>query len=305
MDLIEAFATLVRVVELGSFSAVARERGATQSAVSRQITALEGELGVRLIQRTTRHLALTEDGRETLDHARAVLDAVAATRNAAARRSGEVAGTVRLATPVLVGHLIATRMNILLERHPGISLELVMARAEHDMIEEGLDLWLRLGESTHASEVTRTLGQIQRVAVAAPEYLAARGRPTHPDELAGHDCLTQPQPGPHRVWRFHGAAGAVAVTVSGRFSTDNGESTLRAALAGIGIVLTAEVVTRADLAAGRLIAVLPGWEPEPVPVTLVYPSRRNLPPRVRAVISFITADILPRPEALANSGPSG
>ncbi len=301
MDLIEALGTLVRVMELGSFSAVARERGATQSAVSRQITALEAELGVRLFQRSTRHLALTEDGQETLTHARDVLDAVAATRHAAARRSGVVAGTVRLATPVLVGHLIATRMPLLLARHPDLSLELVMARADHDMIAEGLDLWLRLGESTHASEVTRTLGRIDRLALAAPDYLAARGHPAHPSELAAHDCLTQPQPGPHRVWRFHGAAGTVAVTVGGRFTTDNGETTLRAALAGVGIVLTAEVVARADIAAGRLVPVLPGWEPEPVPVTLVYLSRRNLPPRVRAVIGFIARDILPRPEALPDA----
>ena len=309
MDLIEALGTLVRVMELGSFSAVARERGATQSAVSRQITALEAELGVRLIQRSTRHLALTEDGQETLAHARDVLDAVAATRHAAARRSGAVAGTVRLATPVLVGHLIATRMPLLLARHPDLSLELVMARADHDMIAEGLDLWLRLGESTHATEVTRTLGRIERLALASPDYLAARGHPAHPSDLAAHDCLTQPQPGPHRVWRFHGPAGAsgdaagdtVAVTVGGRFTTDNGETTLRAALAGVGIVLTAEVVARADIAAGRLVPVLPGWAPEPVPVTLVYPSRRNLPPRVRAVIGFIARDILPRPEALAEA----
>lgn len=301
MDLIEALGTLVRVMELGSFSAVARERGATQSAVSRQITALERELGVRLIQRSTRHLALTEDGQETLTHARDVLDAVAATRQAAARRSGAVSGTVRLATPVLVGHLMATRMPLLLARHPELSLELVMARADHDMIAEGLDLWLRLGESTHATEVTRTLGRIDRLALASPEYLAARGHPTHPSDLVGHDCLTQPQPGPHRVWRFRDATGTVAVTVGGRFTTDNGETTLRAALAGVGIVLTAEVVARADIAAGRLVPVLPGWEPEPVPVTLIYPSRRNLPPRVRAVIDFIAQDILPQAEALAEA----
>ena len=300
VDLIDALGIFVRVAELGSFSAAARERGQTQSAISRQITALESELGVRLVQRTTRRLALTEDGQETLDHARHVLEAVTATREAAARRRGEAAGTVRLATPVVLGNLIAARMPGLLARHPGLTVELVMARANHDMVEEGLDLWLRLGESTHASEVTRTVARIERLLLAAPAYLAERGMPAHPRDLDAHDCLTQRLGGAASVWRFSGPDGEVAsVPVGGRFSSDNGETMLRAALAGVGIVMTAEVVARADIAAGRLVPVLAAYVPDPVAVTLVYPSRRNLAPRVRAVIDFVVADILSRPDLFA------
>ena len=303
MDLIAALATFARVAETGSFSAAARERGATQSAISRQITGLEAELGVRLFQRTTRRLALTEDGQEALQHARLVLEAVAATRDAAARRRGEAAGLVRLAAPVLLGNLIATRMPDLLARHPALSVHLVIGRTAHDLVEEGLDLWLRLGESTHATEVTRTLGRIERLVLAAPAYLAARGRPVHPRDLAEHDCLSPPVPGGERAWRFTGPGGEeVAVPVGGRFSADSGEAVLRATLAGVGITLAAEVAVRADVVAGRLVPLLAGFAPDPLAVTLVYPSRRNLAPRVRAVIDFLAHDILGRPDPFGVGG---
>ncbi len=303
MDLIAALATFARVAETGSFSAAARERGATQSAISRQITGLEAELGVRLFQRTTRRVALTEDGQEALQHARLVLEAVAATRDAAARRRGEAAGLVRLAAPVLLGNLIATRMPELLARHPALSVHLVIGRTAHDLVEEGLDLWLRLGESTHATEVTRTLGRVERLVLAAPSYLAARGRPVHPRDLTEHDCVALPVPGADRIWRFTGPGGEeVAVPVGGRFSADSGEAVLRATLAGVGIALAGEVAVRADVAAGRLVPLLAGFAPEPLAVTLVYPSRRNLAPRVRAVIDFLAHDILGRPDPFGVGG---
>ncbi|MGH7044265.1 MAG: LysR family transcriptional regulator [Acetobacteraceae bacterium] len=299
MDLIGALATFVRVAETGSFSAVARERGTTQSSVSRQITALEGEFGVRLLQRTTRSLALTEDGNETLEHARNVLDAVATTREVAARRRGEAAGTVRLATSVLLGNLIATRIPVLLERHPGLSVHLVTGGAAHDMVEEGLDLWLRLGESTHATHVSRTVGHTAPLLLATPGYLAARGRPEHPRDLVAHDCLVQHRLRADHVWRFTGPEGGVAVPVTGRFSADNNEAVLRALLAGVGVALIAAVVARAEVAAGRLVPLMPDYAPAGITITLVYPSRRNLAPRVRAVIDFIAEDILGRPDPFA------
>ena len=306
MDLIGALLTFVRVAETGSFSAVARERGTTQSAVSRQITALEGEFGVRLLHRTTRSLALTEDGQETLEHARHVLEAVTATREAAARRRGEAAGTVRLASSVLLGNLIAARIPILLARHPGLSVQLVTGDAVHDMVEEGLDLWLHLGESTHATHVSRTLGHTAPLLLASPAYLAARGRPDHPGDLAAHDCLVQTRVGADHVWRFTGPSGEMAVPVGGRFSADNAEAVLRAALSDVGIALVAEVVARAEVAAGRLVPLLPGYAPFGLPVSLIYPSRRNLAPRVRAVIDFIAHDILGRPDpfGIGMTGPT-
>jgi DNA-binding transcriptional LysR family regulator len=296
MDLVGALGTFVRVAETGSFSAVARERGSTQSAVSRQITALEGEFGVRLLQRTTRRLALTEDGHEALQHARNVLEAVALARDAAARRRGEAAGTVRLAAPVLLGNLIAARIPVLLARHPGLAVQLIASDRAHDMVEEGLDLWLRVGESTHATHVSRTLGQTAPLLLAAPDYLAARGQPAHPHDLAAHDCLVQHRMGADHVWRFTGPEGEMTLPVAGRFSADNAEAVLRAALAGVGIALVAEVVARAEVAAGRLVPLLQGYEPAGIPITLIFPSRRNLAPRVRAVIEFLTHDVLRRPD---------
>ncbi|MDE2580718.1 MAG: LysR family transcriptional regulator [Rhodospirillales bacterium] len=303
MDLIGALGTFVRIAETGSFSAVARERGTTQSAVSRQITALEEEFGVRLLQRTTRRLALTEDGQDTLEHARNVLEAVNHARDAAARRRGEASGTVRLAAPMLIGCLVSMRVPVLLAQHPNLSLQLIATDRVHDMVEEGLDLWLRVGESTHATHVSRVVGHTSPVLLAAPDYLAVRGRPEHPRDLAAHDCLVQHRLGADHVWRFTGPEGNVTVPVAGRFSADNADAVLRAALAGAGIALVAEVVARAEIAAGRLMPLLPGFEPAGFPITLIYPSRRNLAPRVRAVIDFIIQDILRRPDPFAELRP--
>ncbi len=303
MDLIGAFATFVRVAETGSFSAVARERGSTQSAVSRQITALEAEFGVRLLHRTTRQLALTEDGQEVLEHAHAVLAAVAQARDTLARRRGEAVGTVRLAVPQLLGALVAARMPVLLARHPGLSLQLTGGEQVRDMIEEGLDLWVRVGEGTQGTQVSRTLGHTAPVLLAAPAYLAARGQPAAPADLRGHDCLVQHRLGGEHLWRFTGPDGVVTIPVAGRFGADNADAVLRAALAGVGIALIAEVVARAEIAAGQLVPLLAGYEPAGLPITLVYPSRRHLAPRVRAVIDFLAGDVLRRPDPFAEVRP--
>lgn len=294
MDMVAALSTFVRVTETGSFSAVGHERGSTQSAISRQITALEEELGVRLFQRTTRHLALTEDGEAVLAHAREVLEAVAATRDAAGRRSNSPAGHVRLALPIFAASVLASRVPALLSRYPDLSLELVTSDGEHDMIEERLDLWVRLGESTHASHVTRRIGTTRPLIVAAPSYIAARGMPHRPDDLAGHDCIVRHRYGHDNLWRFDGPEGEAIVLVAGRFSADNSAAVLRAALAGVGVALLADVLAGLDVDAGRLCVVLPGFRPAGEPITAIYPSRRNLSPRVRVVIDFMTDGLIGR-----------
>jgi DNA-binding transcriptional LysR family regulator len=304
MDILSALDTFVRVTETGSFSAVAHEREITQSAVSRQVTALERELGVRLFQRTTRSLALTEDGQAVLDHAREVLAAVEATRDAAGLRSGSPAGHVRLALPVFAASVVASRVPELLARHPELELELISGDRDHDMIEERLDLWLRVGESMHASHVTRRIGATTAMILAAPAYLAAHGEPEHPQDLIAHDCIVQHRYGQDHIWHFAGPDGDTTVTVSGRFSADNSVAVLRAAVAGVGVALTNDVLARPEIAAGRLRPLLTRYVPAGQPLTIVYPSRRNLSPRVRVVIDFVIAAVTGRfPNSPA--GPNG
>ncbi len=288
MDLLAAFRIFVRVAEAGSFSAVAREVGATQPAVSRQVSALEEHLGARLIQRTTRSLALTEDGRDLLGHARRVLDCVEEAETAVGRRQGAPTGLVRLATPASFGRLhVAPRMRRLLDRYPELSIELHMSDAVSDLVADGIDLAIRGGAVTEASLIARRIGSSARHVLASGDYLERHGEPTHPHELAGHSCIVFLNSANPHEWSFNGPDGAVAVPVSGRFRTDSSEALRAAVLAGVGFALFSTWAFPEELATGQVRTVLHEFQAERVPVHAVYPSRRNLAPRTRAVIDFL------------------
>lgn len=291
MDTIETLRTFVRVVEMGSLSAVAREINASQSTVSRQVTQLEEHFGVRLFHRTTRHLSLTDDGQSLHDHAVGVLEMVENMEAALGQHKTSPAGHVRVATPVSLGLSLMHRVPSLMARYPGLSVELVMEDHAADMIEEGLDLAVRSGEVVNLSLIKRSLGTVVRVAVAAPAYLERRGSPRLPADLSAHDCIV------HRVvpsdsdWRLIGPGGTVSIAVHGMLSTNNHEAVRAAALGGLGIGLLPEYQVIDDIDAGRLRRVLPDYTSEALPAYLVYPSRRHLPPRTRVVIDFLIEEV--------------
>jgi DNA-binding transcriptional LysR family regulator len=287
MDLLGALGAFVRVVETGSFSAVARETHASQSAVTRQIAQLEQHFGVRLFHRTTRRLSLTDDGQALLPHARHLMENADEMEAALGRQSGEPRGLVRLGTSIAGGLFLATRLPALLARHPGLSVELVMRDQPSDMIEERLDLAFRSGEIADASLVARRAGQLGRAVVAAPIYLERHGAPATPDDLALHICLIHDAtPDPH-VWRFAGPDGPMSVRVSGAFLANDSEAVRRAARAGHGVALLPEIQLVDDLRAGRLFRLLEDYPSQQVPVHIVYPSRRHLAPRTRVVLDFL------------------
>ena len=288
MDLLAGLRTFVRVAESGSFSAVAREMGATQPAVSRQISALEQHLDARLIQRTTRSLTLTEDGRDLLDHARRVLDCVEEAETAVGRRQGAPSGLIRMAVPATFGRLyVAPRMRRLLDRYPELSVELHMSDGVTDMIAAGIDLAIRGGTVHEASLVARRIGSSARAVVASAEYLERNGTPAHPSDLARHSCIAFLQGATPNEWRFDGPGGAVAVSIAGRFRTDSTEAIREAVAAGLGLALAPAWVFGDDLTTGRVRPVLQRYQAERVAIHAVYPSRRNLAPRTRAVIDFL------------------
>ena len=288
MDLLAAFRIFVRVAEAGSFSAVAREVGATQPAVSRQVAALEEHLGARLIQRTTRSLTLTEDGRDLLGHARRVLDCVEEAEAAVGRRQRAPAGLVRLATPASFGRLhVAPRMRRLLDRYPELSIELHMSDTVSDLVADGIDLAIRGGPVTEASLIARRIGSSARHVFASGDYLERHGEPAHPRDLAGHSCIVFLNSANPHEWSFNGPDGAVAVPVDGRFRTDSSEALREAVLAGVGIALFSAWAFPEELASGQVRTVLHEFQAERLPVHAVYPSRRNLAPRTRAVIDFL------------------
>ncbi len=210
MDLLAALRTFVQITETGSFSAVAREVGATQPAISRQVAQLEQHLGVRLLQRSTRSLTLTEDGRELLTHAHVVLDTVAETEAFIGRRRGSPAGLVRVGCPSVFGRLqIAPRIGLLMERYPDLAIELLVEDDVVDMVQHGLDLSVRVGEIADPSLVARRIGMTSAQTVASTVYLERMGEPRHPRDLAAHECVLFSRAQTPTEWIFEGPEGEI------------------------------------------------------------------------------------------------
>ena len=298
MDLIAALRAFDRVVQTGSFSAVARENRTSQSAVTRLIAQLEEHFGVRLLHRTTRRLSLTDDGRALLAHARQVLEAADDMEVGLGRQSGSVQGVVRVGTSVAGGLFLAPRLPELLARHPGLSVDLVVQDRLGDMIEDRLDLAWRSGEIADSSLVARQIGRLGRAAVAAPIYLERHGAPSSPEDLSRHDCLVHEVGSDSDVWRFTGPDGLIDVKVTARFRANDSEAVRFATRAGYGISLLPELTVLNDLRAGRMYRLLVDYPSQVVPVHLVYPSRRNLAPRTRVVMDFMVEQARKVPELL-------
>jgi DNA-binding transcriptional LysR family regulator len=287
MDLLAAFRVYVRVAEARSFSSVARELGTTQPAISRQVAALEEHLGARLLQRTTRSLALTEDGRDLLDHARRVLDTVEEAEASVGRRHAAPSGLVRLATPAAFGRLhVAPRINRLLERYPELSIELFMSDGMVDLVADGIDVAIRASNVVDSSLIARKIGSTRRITVASEQCITEHGVPEHPSDLARLPCLIfTARPAPNE-WQFDGPEGSVTVTVNGRFRTNNSEALREAILSGLGYAVVPIWLLGEEITSGRLRTLLTGWEAPASAISAAYPSRRNLAPRTRAVIDF-------------------
>lgn len=290
MDQLSLLSTFVRVAERGSFSAVARDFNTSQPVISRQVATLEDQLGVRLIQRTTRRLSLTEDGQIYLEHARAVVEAMDAAKASVGIARRTPTGQVRVGVPTSVGMYLAARLPEFFARYPEMSLDLKMRDGAFDLVEEGLDLVISIAEATQTSVITRTIGSAASVLVASPAYLAARGTPQSPQDLLAHECIVYTRPGIDRNWRFIGNGGDETVSVQGRFHVDSSEAVRRAARAGLGIAMLPRLTTIDDVDAGRLVTVLDAFCPVKVKIYAVLPSRRYIPARTRAIMDFLIAE---------------
>lgn len=289
MDLLRALGTFVRVVETGSFSAVARETGTSHSAATRLISQLEDHFGVRLFHRTTRRLSLTEDGQDLLSHARQVLEATQDMEATLGRQQASPTGLVRVGIPPAMATLIVPRLPVMFERYPGLSVELVVNDRVGDMVEERLDLALQVGQPGDTSLVARAINTLGRVVVAAPAYLERRGAPQHPTDLAQHNCIIHDTGPDSAHWNFTGPDGSIDVMVAGSFRTNNGQMVHRAALAGYGIALLREPQVVDDIRAARLYRLLADYPSGREQTFIVYPSRRHLAPRTRVMIDFFVA----------------
>jgi len=208
---------------------------------------------------------------------------------------------VRLSVPVPLGLYFSSRLDALLKKHEELSIDLILHDRLRDLIEEGIDLQLCVGEISDSALISRRIGATTAFLVAAPNYLKGRAVPEQPADLQEHDCIVYHRWGRDDVWWFASPEGAVSVSVRGRFRANNSEAVRRAALNGHGIALLSHLLVADDISAGRLCALMPAFPPARFPVTVVYPSRRNLPPRVRAVIEFLS-EIIQADPAMRDDG---
>ena len=305
MDRLDELMVLVAVLDAGSLAAAGRRLRRSAPAITRALAALEARVGTRLVERTTRCLAPTEAGRNLAEQAKAVLagytDAVRDTSEASLR------GTVRVTAPVVFGRRHVTPLVAgFLDAHPAVRVELVLADRNLDLVEEGLDVGVRIGRLADSGLVARRVGEVRRVLVASPDYLATRGTPRTPRDLAGHDAIFSSGGRPTPVeWRFREGARGRVVRLAPRLLVNEVEAALVAARMGRGIAMALSYQVADDLAAGNLVRLLPMHEPSPLPVQLVAPGggRHMASGGVRAFLDH-AARSLGALEVIRSSSPS-
>lgn len=291
MDIVSALKAFLRVAETGSFSAAAIDLGLTQPAVSRQVSALEAHLNTRLLHRTTSAVALTVEGEQMIPRARQVLESVNAIGEMDCAVGGHASGKVRLSLPAPLGLYMSDRFHKLLERHPGLTIELIFCEEPSDLIGEAIDLEVRLGPVGDSSLMCRRIGWTTASLVAAPSYLARHQPPQVPEHITDHDCICYRRAGDSRSWSFSNGADEVQVRIAPRMIANSAMAVHRAALSGGGLAVLSHILVDADVKAGRLLKLLPEFPPTRLPISVVYPSRRNIPPRVRTVLDFLVTAV--------------
>ncbi len=290
-------AAFVRVVDAKGFSAAAPALGLTPSAVSKLVTRLEARLGVRLLQRTTRAIHLTEEGEAFYEQARRIVGEIAALESRIADGRGTPRGVLRVTTSLaLATHQLAPVLSEFLARYPLVQVALLPTDRVVDMVEEGIDVAIRIGRLPDTSFMARRIGEDKRVICAAPEYLARHGTPRRPEELLRHDCIVARERAYLNRWAFRIDGEIREIEVAGRLAVDEGDAQLQLALQGIGIVRLTRLTVAQAVRAGRLVSLLPDFSAEqPLPISAVYPHRRHLPPRVPAFVDFLIEKFTPPP----------
>jgi len=292
MDRFAAMATFVRVAELGSLSAAARELGLTQPAVSQQVAGLERHLRTRLFNRSTRKLTLTASGETYLTRARQILEEVAEVEDDLLSLSSDLKGSLRVQAPSGIGQKYLAPLIVNFQcRHPGLTVELILDDHVADLVEDGVDVAFRLGALASASLVARKIGSISRILVASPGYVAAHGSPATPDELArhGHVRFSWTPVGEHLT--LIGPQGPVTVDVRASFRANNSFVLVEALRAGLGVGGAQLPLVQGLLESGELVRVLEDYAYPSMDLHAVYASRRFVPRKVRALVEHLIAGL--------------
>jgi DNA-binding transcriptional LysR family regulator len=288
MDRYEVLNVYVRVVDAGSLSAAARTIPMSLATVSRHIAALEAHFGARLLRRTTRNLAITEEGRIVYERAKAILANFEELGSALSAGRQELAGRLRISAPSLLGRLvIAPLLPRFLAQHRSLAIDLLLVDRVVNLVEEGLDLAVRVGHLPDSSLIARKLDDIQMIVCAAPGYLARHGVPQTPDDLRHHDCLVfSDAPGPVD-WRFQMDGASVRVSVTGRLWANNLDTLVAASVDGAGIVRAPAWQVVGEIDASRLRPVLPRYALPATPVNVLFEGTRLTSPRIRTFVDYL------------------
>ena len=291
MDRLRAFEVFATVVARGSFTRAADTLDTSPANVTRYVNELEAHLGTRLLNRSSRKLSLTASGEALYERSRSILDEVAETEALVSAAALHPRGRLRINAPVSFGILqLAPLWPRFLEKYPEVELEVALIDRVVDIVEEGYDLAIRISRAGSSSHVARKLATSHNILCAAPDYLARHGRPAVPADLARHACIGYTYSVTADESHFlDGEGRSEAVKVNCPFHTNNGDTVRAAALAGHGVIAQPTFLIGADLAAGRLVRLLPGYHLPDIDVLAVYPSRRHLSAKVRAMVDFLAA----------------
>jgi len=287
MDKFKAMTTFVRIVEAGSLTAAADRLDTSLTSVVRTLAALEQQLGVRLLNRTTRRMALTDEGREYFERCRRLLAEVEEAETALTDRRLTPTGRLAITAPVMFGRLhVAPVVTDFLAAYPQMRAELLLLDRVIDLLEEGIDLATRIGPLPDSSLVAIPLGATQRVVCASPAYLAQAGVPEHPRELARHRVICFTGLGEGHEWGFVRGSESIRVPIHDVFATNHLDAAVDACRKGLGCGRFLAYQVAELEPAGQLLRLLPEWEPAALPVSLVYPHSRLLSPRIRAFVDW-------------------
>jgi DNA-binding transcriptional LysR family regulator len=299
MDSIRGITSFVRVASAGSFSQAARQLGVSTVAVSRNVQRLESELGVRLLNRTTRRVSLTDEGRELFETSRSALAELEAAHETIAERRREPAGLVRVTSPSVFGRMyVLPLLPDLRARYPRVEVELSFADRRIDIVAEGYDVALRVGEIAESNAVVRRLADVPRFVCASPQYLMRHGAPQSPSQLTGHECIRYRSVDSGRPvrWEFGHGAAMKSYEVRGHLILNDALAVCDAAIAGLGLAQLATFIATPHIREGRLVPVLTDYAPAHFPVALYYPARRLQAARTRVFVDFVLQRLAGHPD---------
>lgn len=280
------------VVEAQGFSAAAKRLGSTPAAVSRRVKALEQRLGVRLLQRTTRKLRLTDAGERYFHEVGRLLGELNGVEQCLADEAGQLTGELRIVAPMSFGQRrLAPVVARFAATHKGLRVTLMLEDQETDLVGQGIDVAIRIAYPSDSSLVARAIASVPRYVCASPAYLQERGTPDQPKDLLAHDCLHYNVISEREEWTFGGAGGDETLLVKGVFCSNNGDVLAEAASQGLGITILPDFIVEEALADGRLVRILEGRERAPLILSVLYPSRQHVPLKTRLFVDHVMAQL--------------